>query len=468
LGSSWEIGREIVSRALWSADPDEQVAIGLLLVVGGLAVAILHVPIALLASRLTRLNRALAYACRTHECNDSGDLDFGREDHAIPRDLRQHLRAQVEVLIRHSPVSVQFEDFHQRWERSRDLFGGESAAVRFSDMLRRRPPLERGLRSSLAPALAILFLGLSMVVAIGLNASPDSVAGAETRLSGLPVLVWGLLGSMGMLIAWRALHGSLVGGSESLCELVELAFPASDATDVAAELQRANARELERLSDQAEQLNRALNERLDEGLAQLARALDKALETLSEGQEEVLATLLEPEAEDAWAVEPAAWSRAAILPRSAPGGSADIPPTPSTLPSPRWSLGRVVGEMRGAWKRVAGPHTNQSPSRETPATGTTTRYTPLVAPAAEKAGPTRQSATPPPQAAGVSEVTGFDFLKPLISSSGFTRPERPESQRVNSLSGGLLHQDALSTGRKGDSADEPWSRAPRRSSKQSE
>jgi len=468
LGSSWEIGREIVSRALWSTDPDEQVAIGLLLVVGGLAVAILHVPIAVLASRLSRLNRALAHACRTHECNDSGDLDFGREDRSIPRDLRQHLHAQVQVLIRHSPASVQFEDFHQRWERSRDLFGGESAAVRFSDILRRRPLLERGLRRSLAPAVAILFLGLAMVVALGLNAGPDSVAGPEATLSGLPVLVWGLLGSMGMLITWRGLRGSLLGGSESLCELVEQAFPSSDATDVAAALQRAHSRELERLSNQAEQLNRALHERLDEGLAQLARALDKALETLSEGQEEVLATLLEPEADDAWAMEHAARSRVAIPPRSAPGGSSDIPPTPSTPPASRWSLGRVVGEMRGAWKRVAGPHTNQSQSRETPAPGTTTRYRALVEPAAEKVGPTRQSATPLPQATGVSEATGFDFLKPLISSAGVTRPERPTSQRVNSLSGGLLHQDALSTGCEGDSADEPWGRAHRGRLKQSE
>jgi hypothetical protein len=275
---------------------------------------------------------------------------------------------------------------------------------------------------------------------------------------------------MVLLVIWRGLHGVLVDACECLCELVERAFPVSDAADIAAELRRAHARELERLSDRAEQLNRALQERLDGGLAQLGRALDKGLATLSEGQEEVLATLLEPEAEDAdtWGMEPAPRSRAAIPARAAADDSAGSHRSPPTHHNLRWSIGRIVGEMRGTWKRLAPPPVGPTKLRDTAAPKTPHRHRPPDTPTAERGKSTQQSAAPLSRAAGDSSTPELEFLKPLISSSNVERRRPPWSRLANSLSGGLLYREPHTGEREVDPPNEPQSPARWDASKQSD
>lgn len=197
---------------VWPGEPDAQVVLAAVLLLGGILFLGVHAPVLLSLRRLGGMQDTLRAALSEPE---------------VPRQ-----RARIHEAFEESTLDYQWETFVRRWEGAvvESLAGApelERAPVRLADVLAEHPVPASG-RSPLAAASPWLLLGLAglgALVTIGLLAqTPGASIDARMLPPVLPVLTVGVLLALLAATFGRALAGRHDAQCEALDRWVELAF----------------------------------------------------------------------------------------------------------------------------------------------------------------------------------------------------------------------------------------------------
>jgi len=277
-----------MTQILWSADPATQRA---LLVVLAIAVGVLltvHLPLALRAFRLYRLERALR---RLVSDASSGGA---------------RLREEIRDVMSQSPLETSYRQFERRWQTSQLSEGGERAPVRLIDVLDEQPLLPFGPRRSLLPALPGLFLALGVLVALfGLIPGLDSLTSSELTAAARPawaaeriglalrIAGMGFLCAIGASLVGRLLEGSFAARSHRLDETVERAFGSISPGELAELTRQTQQTSLDTLGRELTRFASELGQRLDRGLQRIEQSTARSANLVSQEQRGALHTVVQ-------------------------------------------------------------------------------------------------------------------------------------------------------------------------------